>query len=109
MCYIYYILYMLYIIIYYNIHPRHHHNGFVATCRLWMVSGGVHALFLLEQQSAQQALGKERKYINYNRNWFMTHRVLNKHKAWSIIHTYIVKLGRRSNAPILLITTMDFW
>ena len=25
-------------------HPPHHHNGFVATCRLWTASGGVHAL-----------------------------------------------------------------
>ena len=24
-------------------HPPHHHNGFVATCRLWTASGGVHA------------------------------------------------------------------
>ena len=29
-------------------HPPHHHNGFVATCRLWMASGGVHALLVLE-------------------------------------------------------------
>ena len=27
-------------------HPPHHHNGFVATCRLWTASGGVHALVL---------------------------------------------------------------
>ena len=27
-------------------------------------------------------------YINQNRNWFMTHRVLNKHKAKSIIQIY---------------------
>ena len=26
-------------------HPPHHNNGFVATCRLWTASGGVHALF----------------------------------------------------------------
>ena len=25
-------------------HPPHHRNGFVATCRLWTASGGVHAL-----------------------------------------------------------------
>ena len=25
-------------------HPHHHHNGFVATCRLWTASGRVHAL-----------------------------------------------------------------
>ena len=31
-------------------HPPHHRNGFVATCRLWTASGGVHAL---NQQSAQ--------------------------------------------------------
>ena len=29
-------------------HPPHHHNGFVATCRLWTASGGVHALLALE-------------------------------------------------------------
>ena len=26
----------------------HHRNGFVATCRLWTASGGVHALLVLE-------------------------------------------------------------
>ena len=30
------------------VHPPHHHNGFVATCRLWTASGGVHALLVLE-------------------------------------------------------------
>ena len=29
-------------------HPPHHHNGFVATCRLWTASDGVHALLVLE-------------------------------------------------------------
>ena len=29
-------------------HPSHHHNGSVATCRLWTASGGVHALLVLE-------------------------------------------------------------
>ena len=29
--------------------PPHHHNGSVATCHLWTVSGGVHALLVLEQ------------------------------------------------------------
>ena len=29
-------------------HPPHHHNGFVATCRLWTASGGVHVLLALE-------------------------------------------------------------
>ena len=28
--------------------PPPFHNGFVATCRLWMASGGVHALLVLE-------------------------------------------------------------
>ena len=28
--------------------PPHHHNGFVATCRLWTASGRVHALLVLE-------------------------------------------------------------
>ena len=27
-------------------HPPHHRNGFVATCRLWTASGGVHVLLL---------------------------------------------------------------
>ena len=30
------------------VHPPHHHNGFVATCRLWTASSGVHALLVLE-------------------------------------------------------------
>ena len=50
-------------------HPPHRHNGFVATCRLWTASGGIHALLVLLIHD----------------NWFMTHRVLNKHKAKSII------------------------
>ena len=29
-------------------HPPHYHNGFVATCRLWTTSRGVHALLILE-------------------------------------------------------------
>ena len=29
-------------------HPPTHHNGFVATCRLLMDSGGVHTLLVLE-------------------------------------------------------------
>ena len=29
-------------------HCPHHHSGFVATCRLWTASGGVHALSVLE-------------------------------------------------------------
>ena len=28
-------------------YPPQHHNGFVATCRLWAASGGVHALLVL--------------------------------------------------------------
>ena len=27
-------------------HPRHHHKGFVATCRLRTSSGGVYALYI---------------------------------------------------------------
>ena len=50
-------------------YPPHHHNVFVATCRLWAASGGVHALLVLLIHD----------------NWFMTLRVLNKHKAKSII------------------------
>ena len=29
-------------------HPPHHHNGFLAICRLWTASGGIHALLVLE-------------------------------------------------------------
>ena len=29
-------------------HAPHHHNGFVATCRVWMASDGVHAFLVLE-------------------------------------------------------------
>ena len=29
-------------------HPLPRHNGFVATCRLWMASGGVYQLLVLE-------------------------------------------------------------
>ena len=32
-------------------HPPHHHNGFVATCRLWTASGGVHALLVPVEHS----------------------------------------------------------
>ena len=28
-------------------HPHHHHNGFVAACRLWGTSGGVHTLLVV--------------------------------------------------------------
>ena len=34
-------------------HPPHHHNGFVATCRLWTASGGVHALLVLKPTHQQ--------------------------------------------------------
>ena len=51
--YIYIYIYIIYI---YNevmktvqcAHPVHHHNGFVATCQLWMASSGVHTLLVLE-------------------------------------------------------------
>ena len=40
-------------------HPPHHHNGFVATCRLWTASGQVHALLVLEptERSTSTRLG----------------------------------------------------
>ena len=69
-------------------HPPHHHNGFVAICRLWTASGGVHALLVLEPTECSTSIGKERKYINKNKNCFMTHRGLNKHKARSVIHIH---------------------
>ena len=34
--------------------PPHHFNGFVATCRLWTASGGVHALLVLELSTKQK-------------------------------------------------------
>ena len=40
-------------------HPPHHHNGFVATCRLWVASGGVHALLVLAGMSPQSHCGDE--------------------------------------------------
>ena len=31
-------------------HPPHHHNGFVATCRLWTASGGVYIyIYILDR------------------------------------------------------------
>ena len=44
----------------------------------------INALLVLNQQSAQQAQGEVRIYINKNRNWFTTHRVLNEHMARSV-------------------------
>ena len=29
-------------------HPPHHHDGLLATCRLWTGSGGVYVLLVLE-------------------------------------------------------------
>ena len=67
-----YIKYILYKLIYSEVmkaiqcvHLPGHHIGFVATCRLWTASGGVHALLVLEptsSTSAQQALGQEHIY-----------------------------------------------
>ena len=41
--------------------PTRHHNGFVATCRLWTASGGVHALLVLKptEYSTSSRLGAE--------------------------------------------------
>ena len=38
-------------------HPPHHHNGFVATCRLWTASGGVHSLLVLEPIVVMMRMG----------------------------------------------------
>ena len=50
--YIYIYIYThTYIYIYVHVqdaHPLHHHNDFVATCRQRTISGGVHALLVLE-------------------------------------------------------------
>ena len=53
--YIYYIYIYTCIYIYSDVmktiqcaHCPHHHNGLVATCRLWTASDGVHALLVLE-------------------------------------------------------------
>ena len=52
----YYIYKYIYIYIYIYIYSGVMESGFVATCRLWTASGGVHALLVLEPR-------KERKYI----------------------------------------------
>ena len=44
-------------------HPPHHHNGFVATCRLWTASGGVHALLVLEPTECSTSTRLGYKYI----------------------------------------------
>ena len=38
-------------------HPPHHHNGFVATCRLCTASGGVHVLLVLEPTECSTSKG----------------------------------------------------
>ena len=38
-------------------HPLHHHNAFVATCRLWIVSGGVQALLVSEPTECSTSTG----------------------------------------------------
>ena len=38
-------------------HPPRHHNGFVAACRLWTASGGVHALLVLEPTESSRSTG----------------------------------------------------
>ena len=43
-------------------HPPHHRNGFVAVCRLWTTSSGVHALLVLEP--AECSRSTRHKYIN---------------------------------------------
>ena len=73
MCvYIYIYIYMyiyIYIYIYSEVmetiqcaHPPHHRNGFVAVCRLWTTSSGVHALLVLEP--AECSRSTRHKYIN---------------------------------------------
>ena len=39
------------------VYPPHHHNGFVATCRVWTASGGVHALLVLEPTECSTSTG----------------------------------------------------
>ena len=43
-------------------HPPHHHNGFVATCRLWTASGGV---FRLQPSNFTLAFGNADHNANY--------------------------------------------
>ena len=47
-------------------HPLHHHNGFVATCRLWTASGGVHALLVLEPTEVKE-IRQFGQLIEYNK------------------------------------------
>ena len=37
--------------------PPHHHSVFVATCQLWMASGRVHALLVLEPKECSASTG----------------------------------------------------
>ena len=63
-------------------HPPHNHNSFVTTCRLWTASGGVHALLVLEP-TLEPCIVHALLVLECLTNT----RVLNKHKARSIIHT----------------------
>ena len=45
-------------------HPPHHHNGFVATCRLWTASGGVHALLVLEPTECSTSTKLKQKLVH---------------------------------------------
>ena len=50
-------------------HPPHHHNGFVATCRLWTASGGVHALLVLEPTECSTSHYGHMDIWTYGRHW----------------------------------------
>ena len=39
-------------------HPPNHHNGFVATCRLWTANGRVHVLLVLEPSECSTSTTK---------------------------------------------------
>ena len=63
------------------VHPPHHHNDFVATCRLWTASVEVHALLLLESTECS---------INitihlYHALWFMLIEYSVCHEAISVL------------------------
>ena len=47
-------------------YPPHHHNGFVATCRVWTASGGVHELLVLESTECSTSTRLGAKYNKKN-------------------------------------------
>ena len=45
--------------------PPHHHNDFVMTCRLWMASGRVHTLLVLEPTECSTSTFRQGVLVEY--------------------------------------------